>query len=224
MTSTRVIIILGGDAPDPRVRHLIPTDAYVIAADRGVDHALALGLLIDLAVGDMDSVSLAGLAHLQQERIPTERHPTDKEASDGELAIDAALRQRPDEVYIVCGGGQDRFDHLMITAALLTHPLLAGREVTAYLGDTMIVPVQSGERRQFVGQRDATVTLLAVNGPAVGVTTTGLTFALNDETLQPWSSRGLSNRIESDVTLCSVSVQRGALLIIRPDALRDVPI
>lgn len=224
MTSTRVIILLGGDAPDPRVRHLIPTDAYVIAADRGVDHALALGLLIDLAVGDMDSVSLAGLAHLQQERIRTERHPTDKEASDGELAIDAALQQRPDEVYIVCGGGQDRFDHLMITAALLTHPLLAGREVTAYLGDTMIVPVQSGERRQFVGQRDATVTLLAVNGPAVGVTTTGLTFALNDETLQPWSSRGLSNRIESDVTLCSVSVQRGALLIIRPDALRDVPI
>ena len=79
MTS-RVVIMRGGEPPDPRLRRHVPllTDA-VIAADGGIDHAIAWNLPIETAVGDMDSVSLAGLAHLQHERIATERHPTDKE-------------------------------------------------------------------------------------------------------------------------------------------------
>jgi thiamine pyrophosphokinase len=220
MTSC-VVIVLGGDPPDRRIQGYAPTGAQVIAADEGIDHAIALGLTVDLAVGDMDSVSLAGLAHLQQERIPTERHRPDKEASDGELALQAALRWQPDRIVLVCGGGQDRLDHLLITIAMLTSPDLLGRRVEAWVGATHINVVRGDDTVQWAGRSGQTVTLLAVNGPAEGVRTVGLTFPLHDESLQPWSSRGLSN--ESVDGTAEVSLRRGLLLVIRPNAADALP-
>jgi thiamine pyrophosphokinase len=218
----RVVVMLGGDTPDRRVRRFVPllTEA-VIAADGGIDHAIAWGLPIKIAVGDMDSVSLAGLAHLQQERIETERHPVDKEASDGELALEVALRWDPEEVHVFTGGGVDRLDHLLITIALLTHPSLATRRVWAWIGSTFIVPLQSGQSTAFTSRPGTDITLLAVNGPAEGVRTAGLEFPLHDETLQPWSSRGLSNRTMAGAF--SVSIEKGSLLVIRPNAAADLP-
>jgi thiamine pyrophosphokinase len=221
MTS-RVVIMLGGEPPDPRVRRCLPPLAdAVIAADGGIDHALAWDLPIASAVGDMDSVSLAGLAHLQQERIATERHPADKEASDGELALEVALRWNPEEVHLFTGGGEDRLDHLLITTALLTHPSLASRRVWAWIGSTLIIPLQAQQSADFWGLPGADVTLLAVNGPAFGVRTVGLEFPLHGEVLQPWSSRGLSNRSMGGAV--NVSIEAGCLLVIKPNAAADVP-
>jgi thiamine pyrophosphokinase len=221
MTS-RVVIMLGGEPPDPRVRRQLPllTDA-VIAADGGIDHAIAWDVPITIAVGDMDSVSLAGLAHLQQERIATERHPADKEASDGELALEVALRGNPEEVHLFTGGGLDRLDHLLITTALLTHPSLAARRVWAWIGSTLIIPLQAGQSTGISGRAGADLTLLAVNGPAQGVRTVGLEFPLHGETLQPSSSRGLSNRCTGG--MYHVSIEQGCLLVIRPNAAADLP-
>jgi thiamine pyrophosphokinase len=220
MTSC-VVIVLGGDLPDHRVRRCVPDGARVIAADAGVDHAVALGLTIHLAVGDMDSVSLAGLAHMQQERIPTERHRPDKEASDGELALHAAKRSQPDRILLICGGGQDRLDHLLITMAMLTSPDLSGTRVEAWIGATYVRILRDNDTVQWAGTAGRMVTLLAVNGPAVGLRTVGLTFPLHDETLQPWSSRGLSN--ESVDGPAEVSLRSGLLLVIRPNAAADLP-
>ena len=221
MTS-RVVIMLGGEPPDPRVRRRVPLLAdAVIAADGGIDHAIAWDLPIETAVGDMDSVSLAGLAHLQQQRIATERHPVAKEASDGELALEVALRWDPDEVHLFTGGGVDRLDHLLITTALLTHPSLAKRRVFAWIGSTFIVPLQSGQSAGFVPRQREVITLLAVNGSAEGVRTSGLEFALHGETLQPWSSRGLSNRTLGQAF--EVSIEKGCLLVIRPNAAANPP-
>ena len=53
--SETVVVVAGGDPVDPR--HLrAPTlaAARVIAADSGIDQALALGLPVDLAIGDFD--------------------------------------------------------------------------------------------------------------------------------------------------------------------------
>ena len=48
------------------------------------------------------------------------------------------------------------------------------------------------------GEPGELVTLVAVNGPAEGVTTEGLAYPLRGETLEPGSSRGVSNVFESE--------------------------
>jgi thiamine pyrophosphokinase len=68
--------------------------------------------------------------------------------------------------------------------------------------------------RELGGQRGELCTLLAVNGPAVGVTTDGLEYPLRGETLEPGSSRGVSNVFEGEAA--RVEVEQGVLLAILP--------
>jgi thiamine pyrophosphokinase len=58
------------------------------------------------------------------------------------------------------------------------------------------------------------VTLLAVNGAAEGVTTAGLVYPLRGETIEPGSTRGVSNAFAAPHA--RVEVARGVLLAIRP--------
>ena len=57
--------------------------------------------------------------------------------------------------------------------------------------------------------------LLAVGGPATGITTTGLRWALTDGTLAPGSSRGVSNEFTGDAA--EITLTAGVLLAIAPD-------
>ena len=57
MASSHSLIFIGGDPPHPNVHQHLPLDAYVIAADSGYAHAIALGFVPNELVGDMDSIS-----------------------------------------------------------------------------------------------------------------------------------------------------------------------
>ena len=49
-----VVVVLGAERIQPQSVAHIPDDAYVIAADSGVDHARAVGLIPKEVVGDFD--------------------------------------------------------------------------------------------------------------------------------------------------------------------------
>jgi thiamine pyrophosphokinase len=104
---------------------------------------------------------------------------------------------------------------------MLTGPDLTGRRVEAWVGATHVSVLRDDDTVRWPGRSGRMVTLLAVNGPAVGVRTAGLIFPLYDESLQPWSSRGLSNESLDGPT--AVSLRSGCLLVIRPNAAADLP-
>ena len=56
------VVVIGGSPPHPGVVERLDRDRFVIAADSGLDHARALGLAVDLVVGDFDSVTPDALA------------------------------------------------------------------------------------------------------------------------------------------------------------------
>jgi thiamine pyrophosphokinase len=222
------VVVTGGDPPDPSVVDRLPAGASVIAADSGLDHALALGLSVDRVVGDLDSVSPAGLLAAERAGLTIERHPAAKDATDLELALDTAARIAGH--IVVVGGSAGRLDHLLGTALLLGRPTYAHADVVAYLGPATIHVVRSSAVRSgacgaepegtaLTGVPDELLTLLPLYGPAYGVLTSGLKYPLHKETLYPGSTRGVSNEFVG--TTAEVRLSEGVLLAIQPGFIEE---
>ncbi len=207
-----VVVIAGGDVP---VGAPLAAGATVIAVDSGVDHARRLGLQVDLAIGDFDSVSDAGLEWAQESGAEIRRHPATKDATDLELALDAALELEPAHV-LVLGAGGGRLDHLLANLLLLGAARFASLPIDAYL-DGARVGVVRGERA-ISGEPGDLVTLLPLHGATRGVTTTGLAYALADATIDAGSTVGVSNVFTEREA--RVAVGSGVLLAIQPDDAR----
>jgi thiamine pyrophosphokinase len=169
-----------------------------------------LGGPIDLVVGDLDSISAETLAGIER----VERHAVEKDATDLELALAAALRLEPDRI-LVLGGEGGRLDHLLGGLLLLAADAYAGLDIDAQIG-AAAVHVVRGERTLF-GEPGELISLFAVNGPASGVVTDGLVYPLRGETLHPGSTRGVSNVFAAPEA--RIGVEGGVLLVVRPSGI-----
>lgn len=216
--SSNVIVVTGGAALDARRVADLPAGAIVVAADSGIDRALALGLHVDVAVGDFDSVSAAALETVSARGAEIERHPAAKDETDLELALDAALARGARRV-LVLGGDGGRLDHLLGNVLVLAAPKYATVDVVAEMGTARLTIVRAHTR--LSGQPTDLVTLLAVHGPARGVTTEGLRYPLRNEDLHPGSSRGVSNVLLGDHA--DVHLRSGALVAVQPRSIGTEP-
>ena len=215
-----VVVVIGGAPPDPRAIGHLPDDAVVIAADSGLDHALALGLRVDRVVGDLDSVSAEALARAEADGVPIDRHASAKDATDTELALDVALGLAgPGGQVVVVSGGGDRLDHLLGTIAVLCRP--SSVPVEAWVADTYVAVVDADRPLSLDLAPGSIVGLVPVGGDAHGVRTTGLRWTLADETLVALASRGLSNEVVSSPV--TVHLTTGALAAVVPAALGGHP-
>lgn len=214
----RALVFAGGEPPPHSVTERLPADAVVIGADSGVEHARRLGCTVDVAVGDFDSITPSTLAAIEAGGATVLRHPPDKDATDLELAIDAARALGIDTITVV-GGHGGRVDHFVANCALLGAERFRGCAVDAYLDVAHVVVVHDVQR--IAGRSGDLLTLLAEGGPARGVTTDGLRFPLDDATLLPGSTLGVSNEMLTDVA--TVRVAQGTVLAIRPHALAPDP-
>ena len=204
-----VVVFASGAAP--AAGFVPPEGALVVAADGGADAALALGVRVDVAVGDFDSISPESLAALEAAGTRLERHPVAKDATDLELALDEALRLGARRI-LVLGSDGGRLDHLLGTLLLLAADAYAGVELDALLGAARVHVIR-GERT-LTGEPGETISLFALHGPAAGVTTAGLRYPLAGETLAPGTSRGVSNVFAA--AEARVSLRSGVLLAVRP--------
>jgi thiamine pyrophosphokinase len=214
---TVALVFAGGDPVDGGVAAYLPdsgpeTQVVVVAADSGVEHALALGRRVDLVIGDLDSAAPAAVDAAIAGGAEVRSFPANKDQSDLELALGAA-RTAGASRMIVVGGYGGRLDHFLANALLLASPSFADVDVEALVGNARITVIR-GEAR-MTGAPGDLCSLLAVGGPARGVRTTGLRFPLHGEDLLPGSTRGLSNEFTEPVA--TVSLDHGALLAVRPD-------
>ena len=129
---TRFAILLGGNlVTTPRLRKQLE-GARVIAADRGMVHAAALGLAPELWVGDFDSAGSA-LA-IQYARVPRQVHPPEKAATDGGLAIAVALERGATDL-VLAGGFGGQADHTLGHFGQILKLANAGRSSVITSGD-----------------------------------------------------------------------------------------
>jgi thiamine pyrophosphokinase len=214
----RAVVLAGGEPPRPEALGPVLADGplLVVAADSGLDHALALGLPVDVVVGDLDSASADAQTAARAAGTTFETYPTDKDATDLELALRSARDHGAGQVTVI-GGGGGRHDHLLANALVLAAVEFADLDLDALVGTARITVVR--RRAVLHGAPGDLCSLIPVGGLARGVHTEGLRFPLHGEDLLPGSTRGISNAlIGAEAT---VAVDDGVLLAVQPHALED---
>ena len=207
-------IVAAGGSTDPTDADLLADADLVVAADGGATWLASLDRAPDRLVGDLDSVAASLVIELEATGVVVERHPGEKDASDLELALEAAVAAGARAVTILGTLGGERVDHELANVLLLADPAWEARGVALQIvrGATVITALRGPGLRVVSAIPGSGVTLLPVGGDALGVTTSGLRYPLSDEPLALGRARGLSNVVEAPGA--TVRLASGTLLII----------
>lgn len=190
--SRAFLLLLNGELREPKaVKALAKRADAVLCADGGARHALALRVVPDCVVGDMDSVphplpkSWTKAAFLCD---------FDENRSDLDKTLDFAVAQGAEKVWVAgaLGGG---LDHELVNLAALE---ARGGELAITVIGGGAASLMSAGRHALDLKRGERFSLVAA--PRARVTLTGARYALRGEMLAR-GSRGLGNRAERKVVL-----------------------
>jgi thiamine pyrophosphokinase len=210
---THAFVFANGDLNDgPAVQAALNSaaEALIIAADGGARLALGCGLMPQVVVGDMDSLTQGELKALEAQGAVIERHSVHKNETDLELALLAAVARQVATIRLFgCVG--NRIDQELANIYLLMLPALTGCDTRIVDGRQTLWLIGPG-KHTLQGASGDTVSLLPIGGPAVGVITEDLFYPLRDETLFMGPARGISNVMNGSTA--GVTLADGHLLVV----------
>ncbi len=210
---SQVVVVIGGGPLSARAVTDVLPDATIIAADSGLDHAVAAGLRPTVLIGDLDSISAHGKMWAYAHELEIDQHPVDKGSTDTELALVRAAATEADTL-LVFGAAGDRFDHALGTIAALGNPVLARFEtVRLVLDETTIYVLHAGRSVTVDLPEGSSFSLIALHGACRGVQVTGARWPLTDAAFEPSSTLGISNETTG---LLNVAVADGTLTLVVP--------
>jgi len=206
----RIIIFANGELPDiEKARSILRDGDYIICADGGTRHASSLDLKPALIIGDMDSADSALLQKLRADDVPIELYPRDKNETDLELAITRAIELDAKEIVIVAALG-GRLDQTLANIALISDLPLATFNIR--LDDGVEEAFFCRDQVEVSGGSGDIVSLIPWGNAVTGVRTENLRWMLDNETLYPEKTRGISNEMIADTA--NIKNSSGMLLVV----------
>jgi len=204
---SRFTILLGGEIR--RTPQLVAQVAgtRVIAADSGMRHAKALGLTPELWMGDFDSVP-----DDMREAFPDitrEVFPADKDKTDGELAIRAALDLGARSLVLVGAFGGARPDHAYLHLAQAVRLEEEGVPTLLTSGAQEGRAILTGKHHVF-DYADGTLFSILAFTPLSGLTVEGAKWPLDAVEVPFGSSLTLSNVVRGGL---AVTLDEGRALL-----------
>jgi thiamine pyrophosphokinase len=208
----RALVVLDGDplGSEAWLAGLAKVSDVVIAADGGAAR-LGAARRPDLVVGDLDSLSADVKRDLERQGVAFEVHPDQKDTTDAELALQAAVRRGADEILVVGAFGGRRLDHLAGNLLLLAHEDFAAIDVAVVTEQATFRALLGPGTLELEGDAGDWVTLAPLSETARGVRTDGLRYPLHREDLVRGSTRGVSNELTR--RRGSVELADGLLLV-----------
>lgn len=201
-SAMKLLILCNGRPPSEELfeKQLQWADGF-IAADGGANAARSLGTLPDVVIGDLDSY---------------EKHPDDtfevihkptQYANDLEKALQLAREKKAEQVTVLGATGL-RLDHSLKNLSVLKQfddffsSLL-------FMDDFTTVQLLPNNFSQEIAVQ-TTVSLFPLSGKVTGITTRGLKYPLNEESLENGVRDGSSNMVTSSPV--HITHQTGDLL------------
>ncbi|HMX20568.1 MAG TPA: thiamine diphosphokinase [Anaerolineales bacterium] len=208
MFQKRIIIFANGELPNKeKARALLREDDFIIAADGGTRHAIELGRTPNIIIGDLDSLPV----NLEPSTLNIElmQFPADKNETDLELAIQHALTLNPQEIIII-GALGGRLDQTLGNIALISN--LQPATCNLKLNDGLEEVFFCHDHAEVNGAAGDIVSLIPWQGEVTGILTHGLKWVLQNETLYPHKTRGISNEMTGDTA--TIKIKSGLLLVV----------
>lgn len=205
----RCVIIGGADIRDyERLKQNLRADDFVIYCDSGLKHKTAFSREADLIIGDFDSFDI----HAVEEGTERIVLPCEKDDTDTFYAVKEALKRgyRDFLLFGVLGG---RMDHSLGNLSILS--FLHEKNASGKIFDdySEIVLIRGGERI-LIEDCYAFFSLIAYDGPAVGVSIKGAKYPLEKATINGQYQYGISNEV-LPLQVAEISLQEGQLLVIK---------
>jgi len=215
-----IVVVAGGEHVAADLVDAVPATATVVAADAGVDLARRLGWEVAVAVGDFDSITADGRDRLAADGVDVRAHPTDKDATDLELALDVAADLAGDELrrVLVLGLEGGRPDHALANLLVASAPRFAALDVELVLAQGRAWVGRDLLRGELAAGR--LLSIVPVHGPAT-VSCTGVRWPLDRAELAAGTTRGVSN--VADGGPVAVHVHEGTVLCIAPRTTEMTP-
>lgn len=206
----RCAVFVGGDIGDyAAVAVELKPDDLLIAADSGARHLSVLGKMPHMLIGDMDSIDTGTREQFLTAGTPCRIYLPEKDETDGELAIEAALDSGAEEILIF-GILGNRLDHFLGVLSLLKRTLDVGVRARMISDNQDIWLIRGQESLRLpVG---SLVSFVPFGEAALGVTLQGFKYPLFEYDYHHGKPIGLSNVIEK--TPAIVTIGRGILVAI----------
>ncbi len=202
-----VAICVNGDSTD---RHFLKRELsavdYIIAADGGMYHLDAIGVVPDVLVGDLDSYTV------DNGQLPGDlkviKLPCEKDLSDLEFAVQLAIEKGATEIRLFNALG-DRLDHTLTNLNVLMQIKKSGAKAMLIAENQRLFCAQTIQHLD--GINGQTFSILPLTDLA-GVSIKGAKYPLDNHNVKHYSSLCLSNvAIENRVT---ITIQSGDAFII----------
>ena len=206
----KVAVVLHGDEPQADELRLLDACDGIVCADGAAQVLLKAARTPNAIVGDLDSLGPEAYKWADALDIPIERHPKDKDAIDGELALDKAFAMGATSILIL-GGHGGRSAMFLANLKLLRRCLDKGIDAVMVGKGESVRFVGAGGELVLAGRAGATLNLLAMDGDAV-VSIQGTSWDGEEVKLPSRSGKGLSNKIEKDGA--KVKVKEGTVLAV----------
>lgn len=182
----------------------------IIAADKGYDVALSLGLTPDLTVGDFDSRGEApdtdGVVVL----------PVRKNDTDVGHAVELGFSKGYD-TFVIYGAVGGELDHTFANV-VIAHDIARRGGKALLIGESFSYTILHNSAVSFAPRESGRISVFALGSTAYGVSIQGLSYELDRYDLACTSHLGVSNAFIGKPSL--ISVADGDLLVVYQNAFK----
>ncbi len=176
---------------------------YIIACDHGLDHCNTCGIVPNIVMGDMDSVTSSMPSGVQ-----CVRYSSDKDDTDTMLAVKYAIEQGYTAIDILCATG-GRIDHMLANIQCLVYAVQSG--VSCYIIDNNNIITATNSIIDVEHREGYSLSLLSHSNSCI-VSVSGTQYTLDRHTLSNAMPLGVSNVI---VDSAHIIVHSGMLLVLQ---------
>ncbi|SFL29478.1 thiamine diphosphokinase [Halanaerobium salsuginis] len=213
MSAKKGLLILNGQLnfQQAELKKLIEVEKIrsIIAVDGGSNRLREVGLMPDLIIGDLDSITQENYNFYQSKGVKFNQHPVEKDQTDSELAVDFCLNNNFTELIIIAALG-GRIDQQLANLNLLEY--ISEEGLTAKIMDKNLEIALLTNSKTFSNQVNKRLSLIPQTKVVKGVTILGCKYPLDTVDLLRSKTRGISNLITEQQAV--IKLESGLLLYI----------